>query len=662
MPWSGVHTANGSFATQRPPHVTLLIFCAGIVATSRAQTPEMIRKVELATAAERAAIELNPTSAEAYRALADAYRGQRFLRAAAGALSNAVALTPQDEAGQLELGALLRRVGDPSGATKAFNAALKLRPSADAHVHLSYLAPEAVERERHARTALHLSPNSAAVYHRLAQLFGEDKSRPPRTAEADAAWRGMVDLDPVFGGRQFFDHLRFSNRKLEASIAFRGAKVLATERAEEAAAVARAAEVLTDEPRSDGLASASPPSSAGKSASHLTARAKPSELPLTGSLADWLRYVDDIEASAHSFPPKCLERSCIEGLQEALATAKKGPRVAEVPADSLDVRAVHEMLKAPVPTVLRAATVGWGPTTRWDAGYLAHASGEEEVEVTVVTTRGAFEVRADRIERPPKSVMRLGDYMRWLSLKRDFNLTLYSRQAPLWPMTGLLADLEPLPWMETLRLNDLNFWLGDGHYRNTLHFDPYDNLLCQLRGRKHVLLYPPDAKSNLYYAARRDIQASYTPGRGEYGRRDTGIVSHNTAEINGAAPDLEAHPNFRKALEAQVAAGAICKQARGAPRACAFAILSLTHKRLPITSLPVCKPASCAELRHARAIRLPVLAQGLASPRLLGGGLRRRVQPRAQSMDQPREDALRCAPANGARQCRDTPNPADVDG
>ena len=291
--------------------------------------------------------------------------------------------------------------------------------------------------------------------------------------------------------------------------------------------------------------------------------------------------------------------------------------MAEVPADSLDVRAVHEMLKAPVPTVLRAATVGWGPTTRWDAGYLAHASGEEEVEVTVVTTRGAFEVRADRIERPPKSVMRLGDYMRWLSLKRDFNLTLYSRQAPLWPMTGLLADLEPLPWMETLRLNDLNFWLGDGHYRNTLHFDPYDNLLCQLRGRKHVLLYPPDAKSNLYYAARRDIQASYTPGRGEYGRRDTGIVSHNTAEINGAAPDLEAHPNFRKALEAQVAAGAICKQARGAPRACAFAILSLTHKRLPITSLPVCKPASCAELRHARAIRLPVLAQGLASPRLL---------------------------------------------
>lgn len=140
---------------------------------------------------------------------------------------------------------------------------------------------------------------------------------------------------------------------------------------------------------------------------------------------------------------------------------------------------------------------------------------------------------------------------RLLALRADANRTVYSRQAALWPMVGLLADLTPLPWMRTLRLNDLNVWLGDGHFRNTLHFDPYDNLLCQVRGTKHLLLYPPDAKPHLYYGRRRDIQASFSPTRGEYNRHDTGIVSENTAEVNGAAPDLAAFPQYAKALAQQ---------------------------------------------------------------------------------------------------------------
>jgi len=205
-----------------------------------------------------------------------------------------------------------------------------------------------------------------------------------------------------------------------------------------------------------------------------------------------------------------------------------------------------------MPTVLRGAAAEWGPTTRWDAEHLRSVAGNEELEVTIVTEDGAFEVRDDRIERPPKSVMRLGDFVRLLALRVDANLTIYSRQASLWPMAGLLRDLAPpKPWMEVLRLNDLNFWLGDGHFRNTLHFDPYDNFLCQVRGSKHVLLYPPEAADSLYYANRRDIQAHFRPSRGEYGRRDTGIVSSNTAAINGASPDMRAYPKFAEAQRVQ---------------------------------------------------------------------------------------------------------------
>ena len=117
-------------------------------------------------------------------------------------------------------------------------AALKLQPSAEAHLHLSYLSTEAEERERHVRAALQLTPRSPDIYLRLAQLFGEDKAAPPRKAEAEAAFRELVQLDPIMGGQRLFNFLRFEERKLEAAVAFRGAKLLVEERRQAEAAAA----------------------------------------------------------------------------------------------------------------------------------------------------------------------------------------------------------------------------------------------------------------------------------------------------------------------------------------------------------------------------------------------------------------------------------------
>ena len=104
--------------------------------------------------------------------------------------------------------------------------------------------------------------------------------------------------------------------------------------------------------------------------------------------------------------------------------------------------------------------------------------------------------------------------------------------------------------MERLRLKSLNVWLGDGHFRNTLHFDPHDNFLCQTKGSKLVLLWEPSQADNLYYADRLDVQAKFSARRGEYDRRETDIVSSNTASVNMAAPDLAAFPKLADALKA----------------------------------------------------------------------------------------------------------------
>ena len=482
-------------------------------------TPEAQKRVDDATENERMAVQLSPRSADAYRNLAEAYKQHRFLRAASEALTHAVTLEPSASA-HLDLGTLLRRVGEPENAKWHFEASLRLQPSATAHIHLSMLAEDPAERVSAVQSAIALEPKNVEAYNRLASLYQQQQ----RKVEAEAAYRALTELDPAFGGQKLYDHLRFSDRKLEAAVEFRKARV----RADAAAAV-------------EGGGGGGQPANAAR-------------------LDEWSQFVDGAVDAANTdsatATPKCLTRQCIEGLEEALkwihADGLSSRAAAEMPYSEVDANAIQQMLRQPKPTILRSAAKDWGPTNRWDAEHLKSSAGNEELEVTVVTMDGSFEVRSDRIERPPKSVMRLGDFVRLLAAKIDANLTIYSRQAPLWPMAGLLADLDPpKPWMDVLRLIDLNFWLGDGHFRNTLHFDPHDNFLCQVRGSKHVLLYPPDAKPNLYYGNRRDIQAHYRPLRGEYGRHDTGIVSENTAEINGANPDLTTYPKFVHAREVQ---------------------------------------------------------------------------------------------------------------
>ena len=46
-----------------------------------------------------------------------------------------------------------------------------------------------------------------------------------------------------------------------------------------------------------------------------------------------------------------------------------------------------------------------------------------------------------------------------------------------------------------------NLWVGGELMKNGLHFDNYDNLLHQIRGRKRALLFPPEDTQYLYYGA-----------------------------------------------------------------------------------------------------------------------------------------------------------------
>ncbi|RLU19658.1 hypothetical protein DMN91_008215 [Ooceraea biroi] len=98
-------------------------------------------------------------------------------------------------------------------------------------------------------------------------------------------------------------------------------------------------------------------------------------------------------------------------------------------------------------------------------------------------------------------------------LKEDFEVPLYC----------FFSD-DP---SEESTTHHVNCWLGPANTVSPLHYDRYNNLLCQVFGYKRIILYPPDESGYLYPHESRLLE--------------------NTAQVDPLEPDYDKWPNFRKA-------------------------------------------------------------------------------------------------------------------
>ena len=165
------------------------------------------------------------------------------------------------------------------------------------------------------------------------------------------------------------------------------------------------------------------------------------------------------------------------------------------------------------PVVIKNALKNYPVMKKWTSDYLHELYGPKHIHIKL-TEDGIFEgvesaklwssYREDRIPDEVRSQLKFPDlvvvrpatsemlFSSFLDLISSGNLTysayLEYSSIPYY-MPELVNDILEMPFLDgELKRKHLNMWLSDGNTLGKLHFDPYDNFLCQVNvpGRNHL--------------------------------------------------------------------------------------------------------------------------------------------------------------------------------
>jgi len=224
------------------------------------------------------------------------------------------------------------------------------------------------------------------------------------------------------------------------------------------------------------------------------------------------------------------------------------------------------------PVIIEGGTAHWEALDRWNKEFLREQYAGTEVHVKL-TPDGEFEGCDDvtnweghesrviperalkKIEFPNKVVVRpaghqieFEKFMEMLSESSEVSAYLeYTSLTSTFP--ELKVDISPLTFVENLLIQrHLNIWIGNGKTLGKLHFDPFDNLLCQVTGEKHAILFDPGQSGNLYEGHIPEAMLSYSfqSVRQNKFKKDTLLESTSMvmSPVDILKPDFESFPKY----------------------------------------------------------------------------------------------------------------------
>ncbi|KAI9754794.1 MAG: hypothetical protein M1815_005434 [Lichina confinis] len=247
---------------------------------------------------------------------------------------------------------------------------------------------------------------------------------------------------------------------------------------------------------------------------------------LAGAPAGRRRLIDDIFSALEA------QQEDDDDDDEKTARKPKKRRKIEFPVSHESVVIDHPVARTvvmanyKVPTVMTGSIDHWPARTRWTASYLLRKTlgGRRLVPVEIG--------RAYTDEGWGQSIM---PFRRFLDEHILSGEVAYLAQHDLFgQMPSLRDDIRVPDCCYTGASDDddddplLNAWFGPAGTVSPLHTDPYDNVLCQVVGRKYVRLYGPSETSRLY----------------PRGIEDGGVDMGNTSQVEVEAADQSAFPLF----------------------------------------------------------------------------------------------------------------------
>lgn len=147
------------------------------------------------------------------------------------------------------------------------------------------------------------------------------------------------------------------------------------------------------------------------------------------------------------------------------------------------------------PVLLKGLCLDWPAVSRWRlSSYLREKVGHHPVEVELGDSY------TDRnIQKSLISMADLVDILENPDLAKKFP-PIYLAQYNIRDMPELKSDYRIPDIVRTGKgsVYKINIWLGLENTFSPCHYDPYHNILCQITGKKTVILYNPDFSLNLY--------------------------------------------------------------------------------------------------------------------------------------------------------------------
>ena len=235
----------------------------------------------------------------------------------------------------------------------------------------------------------------------------------------------------------------------------------------------------------------------------------------------------------------------------------------------------NDYLQISKPVVITNALSAWRASSRWSSHYLKERYGNKSVHIKLSPTTdyegiehakhwdpyGKFKipekVRSQLefpdlvVPRPAHANMKFSEYIDLMELIANKTLTNVSAYLEYSSIRQYFPDLEKdiseMPFLNSfLTLKHLNIWLSDGNTLGKLHFDPFDNFLCMIDGRKEVILFEPHDNRMLYEAHIPEAQFSVDLKRYKF-RRDKLMESTSMvmSPIDIRNPDFDRFPMFR---------------------------------------------------------------------------------------------------------------------